>query len=1640
MRRLFRRHKSPASDSASDQVSTGSSNPSIQASHLAPYAGSNLPLRDHIPGKNTSLGLHLIHLPSTASCLDIVFVHGLGGDSRKTWSEDHNPALFWPVLWLPLETEFECARLFTFGYNANFGLGVANSTANITDFAKELLSELRYGRTDEGKRFGIGETPLILVTHSMGGLLAKKACILGQNDEHYGTLIRSISAIVFLSTPHRGSNLAEVLNRILVVSFQSARDFITDLGKSSMALEEINEQFRHIAPQLTIWSFYETLPTPIGPKKMMVLDKDSAILGYPEEISRPLYADHHGVCKFSSRGDANYVSVRNALGMLAEEITSKMNVFEDQAQDDARTLQRLPSTVMEQDDDLNKYHRLRMAGTCEWILRENGMHDWLSAIGGCHLVWFSAAPASGKSVLSAYVVTALQQRSHAPQYFFFNFGDQRKRSVADMLRSIACQVGKENRAFRHALTDLANQGLRIDTADAPVIWHRVYENLLFNSAHRRPLFWVIDALDECDSPKLLLDLIRTCSDSKVPLRIFITSRQMESIEAGIVKAARSLCLTRLVKESSDHNTQDIQCLVQQETGQMRGGSQIKELVTRKILARAEGNFLWTRLVLEEISHCHTASDIEETLDEFPSGMQKLYERMEHIILNLPRKSSRLLAKALLRLIMGARRPMSLPELSQALEPDFPEILDLKKTIPEVCGHFLRVDASDHVAMIHQTARDYLVQPRESELFIDERANHEALCVKTILALVDSRTTSDMIDNVDASQPYLLYAAASWMYHLKASKSNSAKVLNVLTKFFEGAAFPLWVHILSRTGHVEILVKSSKNIASFVARVRKEEASKNPLLRSHVALQVLDQWATDLLKIVAKFSTSLLKYPRAIYGLISPFSPETSVLHQQPYCRHDRDICVVGDLDNAWTDRLARVPLPEGFEAYKLACAGRHVAVLGAGANGRIIVWETQGFIKVCGVDHGEPITSIAFNAQGNKLAATGLQSTKLWAIPSGEILHTINNNTDARAIAISFTTNDTRVLAGFNDRAVRFFDVESNEREWRHVHPKLFKGSLTAGAAANSPACIAFSKDGSYAGVSYRDFPLSVWSLKNGECISGRGRVPGTSFSTDQHATGWRECRRFVWNPVTDHLIGSYAGGSVFKWHPLTGEHQETQAWAQNLAASSDGRLFLTSTSAGAVQIWSFFDFSVVYQLSSDDLLVDIAFSPDCLRFFDLRYGTVNSLNAWEPNSLLRFSDAESELASETTSSFSLGQASEANLEQFEAISALAISPHGKYVCVGTEDGSVQLRSTSQPGTIEICKFNNFMEVSHLAWGQDSQYMAAADLVGDIILGQIDISYDNDFTETTQMLALTKPKIDLNEQAIHEILFNQDSTLLLVVTSQSGHIWSLKDASLCASENLGDANLRKWVSHPSHQELLLGIGSADVRVFGWQDLLRCREPVSYLQIPSIRRDDTSVTEPKGDGNMATELLKPADILESGSNIEKVKAMVTQDLKNILVQVSSSGPSTGFDRFFVLPLAQLERIRASIDQSDAYLIKPTMIPDNVRAQVRIALAILPNDRFVFLDHELWVSSYDMLASTDHPAPQSIPAQPSRHYGNEGNEPIRRHYFIPDDWAMSGSLQLCCMTADGTLIYPRDGKVSMIKADLNKSAYCRGSSAF
>lgn len=147
----------PAPDSPSRSSTRFSSAGSIVRQFRNPAAGRPGTLKAQA---QDPVGLKVVYRPQQEREVDIIFVHGLGGSSRATWSWNRDLNYFWPLEFLPLEPFIkDAARVLTFGYNANFRPGSGRNTMAILDFAKDLLFDLKYAQHEVPERqdLGMGE-------------------------------------------------------------------------------------------------------------------------------------------------------------------------------------------------------------------------------------------------------------------------------------------------------------------------------------------------------------------------------------------------------------------------------------------------------------------------------------------------------------------------------------------------------------------------------------------------------------------------------------------------------------------------------------------------------------------------------------------------------------------------------------------------------------------------------------------------------------------------------------------------------------------------------------------------------------------------------------------------------------------------------------------------------------------------------------------------------------------------------------------------------------------------------------------------------------------------------------------------------------------------------------------------------------------------------------------------------------------------------------------------------------------------------------------------------------------------------------------------------------------------------------------
>ncbi|KAK5188831.1 hypothetical protein LTR47_011690 [Exophiala xenobiotica] len=193
--------------------------------------------------------------PAKSAAIDVVAVHGLGGDAIDTWTHPKSKA-FWLKDSLP--RQIPDARIMTFGYNAHAAFG--HSTAEVIDHAKGLLASL-VDKREESEEI---HRPLIFIAHSLGGIVVKQALFQARLESRYQSIKNATTGLIFLGTPHRGSDKATygkvLANVAQFISHKPPPRLLSALQTNSDVLLQLTTNFRFQLPDYEVYSFFELRP------------------------------------------------------------------------------------------------------------------------------------------------------------------------------------------------------------------------------------------------------------------------------------------------------------------------------------------------------------------------------------------------------------------------------------------------------------------------------------------------------------------------------------------------------------------------------------------------------------------------------------------------------------------------------------------------------------------------------------------------------------------------------------------------------------------------------------------------------------------------------------------------------------------------------------------------------------------------------------------------------------------------------------------------------------------------------------------------------------------------------------------------------------------------------------------------------------------------------------------------------------------------------------------------------------------------------------------------------------------------------------------------------------------------------------
>lgn len=148
----------------------------------------------------------------------IILVHGLGGTKDSTWGQFPN------LLERDSDVDFDVLLL---GYESPSLWKVWKRAPSIVNIAAGLLTDIK-------ARCDIENDEIILVGHSLGGVIVKKVLLLLANKH----ISHKIVKVCFFDVPHDGSGFANAL------AFLSWRNYhLKGLRRDSSELDDLNDQW-----------------------------------------------------------------------------------------------------------------------------------------------------------------------------------------------------------------------------------------------------------------------------------------------------------------------------------------------------------------------------------------------------------------------------------------------------------------------------------------------------------------------------------------------------------------------------------------------------------------------------------------------------------------------------------------------------------------------------------------------------------------------------------------------------------------------------------------------------------------------------------------------------------------------------------------------------------------------------------------------------------------------------------------------------------------------------------------------------------------------------------------------------------------------------------------------------------------------------------------------------------------------------------------------------------------------------------------------------------------------------------------------------------------------------------------------------
>ncbi|CAM6112917.1 unnamed protein product [Calypogeia fissa] len=264
--------------------------------------------------------VYQLYKPAGTPSIQVVFFHGLQpgpySDAHlSTWKSEDDSCI-WPQTWLV--EEIPEAQVFSVSCSGVLR-NSSNASIDMYNLAENLISDLLMANIGQ-----VPNCPLVLVGHSIGGLVIKELCCqahrqLSMNKDFQRTklekFLTNLRGVFYFATPHHGSPVANDVADMVGIPLMK---YFKTLSTEAARLNSTFDGIRKVYEKWQFASLGEGSPTDLGwLGKRMVVPEASV---REDNFNVVQGADHFSICRPGSKQSRSFHKLKEFLVHIANEV------------------------------------------------------------------------------------------------------------------------------------------------------------------------------------------------------------------------------------------------------------------------------------------------------------------------------------------------------------------------------------------------------------------------------------------------------------------------------------------------------------------------------------------------------------------------------------------------------------------------------------------------------------------------------------------------------------------------------------------------------------------------------------------------------------------------------------------------------------------------------------------------------------------------------------------------------------------------------------------------------------------------------------------------------------------------------------------------------------------------------------------------------------------------------------------------------------------------------------------------------------------------------------------------------------------------------------------------------------------------